>query len=159
MKANEFITEDVSALKKRLPSLQKRNYSSWIQSKLKEKEIHGDVSIENEVQKFAEWAKGKLGIKSLPKIVLSYDTEKAQTSPSTGQYTMDEDKIWVYVDKRNLIDILRTVFHELVHYRQNELGMIKPGASYPGSPIEAMADMLAGKYIKIYGKENNQIFQ
>jgi hypothetical protein len=37
--------------------------------------------------------------------------------------------------------------------------MIKPGASYPGSPIEAEADMLAGKYIKIYGKQNRNIFQ
>jgi hypothetical protein len=37
--------------------------------------------------------------------------------------------------------------------------MIKAGDSYPGSPIEAMADMLAGKYIKIYGKQNRNIFQ
>jgi hypothetical protein len=43
--------------------------------------------------------------------------------------------------------------------RQGELDMIKPGDSYPGSPIEAMADMLAGKYIKIYGEENRHIFQ
>jgi hypothetical protein len=146
-------------LKKRLPSLKKKNYSSWIQSKLKEKESHGDVSIDQEVQKFAEWSKDKLGIKSLPKIVLSYDTDKAQDNPSTGQYTMDQDEIWVYVDNRNPIDVMRTVFHELVHYRQNELGMIKPGDSYPGSPMEAMADMLAGKYIKIYGKENKHLFQ
>jgi hypothetical protein len=47
----------------------------------------------------------------------------------------------------------------LVHVRQDELNMIKPGSSYPGSPIEAMADMLAGKYIKIYGKNNHHIFQ
>ena len=40
-----------------------------------------------------------------------------------------------------------------------ELNMIKPGDSYPGSPIEAMADMLAGKYIKIYGKQHPEIFQ
>jgi hypothetical protein len=37
--------------------------------------------------------------------------------------------------------------------------MIHPGDSYPGSPIEAMADMLAGKYIKIYGEKNHHIFQ
>jgi len=37
--------------------------------------------------------------------------------------------------------------------------MIKPNGSYPGSPIEAMADMLAGKYIKIYGEKNHKIFQ
>jgi hypothetical protein len=37
--------------------------------------------------------------------------------------------------------------------------MIGDGDSYPGSPIEAMADMLAGKYIKIYGKANRKVFQ
>jgi hypothetical protein len=58
-----------------------------------------------------------------------------------------------------MVDIMRTVFHELVHCRQGELNMIKPGDSYPGSPIEVMADVLAGKYMKIFGKEHHEIFQ
>jgi hypothetical protein len=37
--------------------------------------------------------------------------------------------------------------------------MIKPGDSYPGSPIEAEADVMAGKYIKIFGKAHPKIFQ
>jgi hypothetical protein len=37
--------------------------------------------------------------------------------------------------------------------------MIKDGDSYPGSPIEMLADMAAGKYIKFYGKEHPEIFQ
>jgi hypothetical protein len=37
--------------------------------------------------------------------------------------------------------------------------MITPGSSYPGSPIESQADEIAGKYIKIYGEQNNHIFQ
>ena len=65
----------------------------------------------------------------------------------------------MYCDKRNLVDILRTVFHELVHVRQGELGMIKPSDSYPGSPIEAEADMMAGKYMKVFGKAHPEIFQ
>jgi hypothetical protein len=87
------------------------------------------------------------------------DTEEAQTNHHTGGHIMGDDKIWVYAKNRNLVDILRTVFHELVHVRQGELDMINPGDSYPGSPIEAMADMLAGKYIKIYGEKNHHIFQ
>jgi hypothetical protein len=87
------------------------------------------------------------------------DTEEAQTNHHTGGHIMGDDKIWVYAKNRNLVDILRTVFHELVHVRQGELNMIDPGDSYPGSPIEAMADMLAGKYIKIYGENNHHIFQ
>ena len=51
------------------------------------------------------------------------------------------------------------MFHELVHVRQGELNMITPGSSYPGSPIEALADLMAGKYIKIYGEQHHNIFQ
>ena len=65
----------------------------------------------------------------------------------------------MYAKNRNLVDILRTVFHELVHVRQDEIGMLKPGDSYPGSPVEVMADMIAGKFIKIYGEKHHYIFQ
>lgn len=133
----------------------------WITGKLDETETDEkvDPNIQDEVDKFAVWAGEKLSIKELPEIELSMDTEEAQGNHHTGGHTPGSGHIWVYAKNRNLVDILRTVFHELVHVRQGELDMIKPGSSYPGSPIEAMADMLAGKYLKIYGKENNHIFQ
>jgi len=118
-----------------------------------------DLDIVAEVQKFAEWASKVINLQNPVKIELSMDTEEAQTNHHTGGHTIGSDTVWVYANNRNLVDILRTVFHELVHVRQGELNMIDAGDSYPGSPIEAMADMLAGKYIKIYGKENNQVFQ
>jgi hypothetical protein len=115
--------------------------------------------IASEVEKFKDWASKKLHIKNPPKIDLSYDSEQAQKGHHTGMHVPNSGVVWVYAKNRNLVDILRTVFHELVHVRQEELNMIEPGSSYPGSPIEAMADMLAGKYIKIYGKQNRNIFQ
>jgi hypothetical protein len=118
-----------------------------------------DIDLATEVQKFAEWASKILHIKNPVKIELSMDTEEAQTNHHTGGHVVGSDTVWVYANNRNLVDMLRTVFHELVHVRQGELNMIDAGDSYPGSPIEAMADVLAGKYIKIYGKENNHIFQ
>lgn len=115
--------------------------------------------LEQEVSKFVDWAGKKLKLKKVPKVKLSMDTEEAQTGHHTGKHTPGDDFVWVYARNRNLVDILRTVFHELVHVRQHELNMIKPGDSYPGSPIEAQADVLAGKYIKIYGEKNRNIFQ
>ena len=129
----------------------------WIKNKLNETDVDSD--LQNEVDKFCDWACQQMHIKSKPYIELSMDTEEAQNNHHTGGHIMGDDKIWVYAKNRNLVDILRTVFHELVHVRQGELDMIKPGDSYPGSPIEAMADVLAGKYIKIYGEKNHHIFQ
>jgi hypothetical protein len=131
--------------------------SSWLKNKLDE--TSDGVDLSSEVEKFVDWAANRLNLKKVPSIELSMDSEEAQTNHHTGGHVPGEDSVWVYAKNRNLVDILRTVFHELVHVRQHEIGMIKPGDSYPGSPIESMADMLAGKYIKIYGEKNNHIFQ
>jgi hypothetical protein len=134
-----------------------RTPDSWVTGKLDEAE--SDFNLEDEVSKFAEWTQRKLNIQNMPKFDLSQDTRDAQDNHHTGSHPLGGDTIWIYVKNRNLVDILRTVFHELVHVRQDELGMIEPGDSYPGSPIEVMADMLAGKWIKIYGEANHHIFQ
>ena len=135
----------------------KKSPSNWLKNKLDE--TSDDTDLASEVEKFVDWTANKLNLKKVPKVELSMDSEEAQTNHHTGGHVPGEDSVWVYAKNRNLVDILRTVFHELVHVRQHELGMIKPGDSYPGSPIEAMADMLAGKYIKIYGEKNHHIFQ
>lgn len=134
-----------------------RTPDNWVKGKLDEQEV--DTELQSEVDRFCDWACQQLHVQNKPHIELSMDTEEAQSNHHTGGHQMGADSIWVYVNNRNLVDILRTVFHELVHVRQGELDMIKPGDSYPGSPIEAMADMLAGKYIKIYGEKNHHIFQ
>jgi hypothetical protein len=130
---------------------------NWIKRKLDED--NDQSAIRAEVEQFAQWAAKRLGLQKIPKFDLSTDTREAQDNHHTGGHMMGSGVIWVYVKNRNLVDILRTVFHELVHVRQDELNMIEPGDSYPGSPIEVMADMLSGKYIKIYGEQNNHIFQ
>lgn len=117
-----------------------------------------EVNEEEAIKNFVDWSIKMVNLdKPYPNIRLSTDTEKAQQGTHTGLHHGDD--IWVYTGNRNLVDIFRTIFHELVHHKQDQLGMIKDGDSYPGSPIEAMADMLAGKYIKIYGKKHPEIFQ
>jgi len=127
------------------------------ESALKES-VDGKEDI-HQIKDFINWSIKQLHIqKPYPKITLSRNTKVAQQGHHTGVHT-ENNKIWVYIENRNLIDIFRTIFHELVHERQSQLGMIKDGDSYPGSPIEAMADMVAGKFIKIYGKQHPEIFQ
>jgi hypothetical protein len=135
-----------------------RTPDEWIKDKLDE-DNGSDLDLQSEVDKFVDWSVKRLHIKNKPAVELSMDTEEAQNNHHTGGHVDGEDSIWVYAKNRNLVDILRTVFHELVHVRQGELNMIKPGSSYPGSPIEVMADALAGKYIKIFGEKNHHIFQ
>jgi hypothetical protein len=180
-------------LSKRLPSLQKYDYSSidklmqniaskhritgkalhdlfvhkfkrspdeWVKGKLDEASDEPDFLEDNPImQKFIQWASNDLNLKSTPNFEFSYDTEEAQQGHHTGRHSSNDNNIWVYVANRNMVDIMRTVYHELTHVRQGELNMIKPGDSYPGSPIEMLADMTAGKAMKIFGKSHPEIFQ
>jgi hypothetical protein len=57
------------------------------------------------------------------------------------------------------VDIFRTVFHELTHTKQGQLGRIGPNDSYPGSPIEMVADAMAGIAIKLYTKSHPEIIE
>ena len=130
----------------------------WIKSKLDETD---DIDLNDDpiMKKFIRWTAEKLHLERTPVVEFSYDTDEAQSGHHTGRHTQGENKVWVYARNRNMVDIMRTVFHELVHCRQGELDMIKDGDSYPGSPIEAEADMMAGKYMKIFGKMHPEIFQ
>lgn len=141
---------------------QEKRFHGWDEyEKEKEHVAEGIDSTEDmeKVKHFIEWTIKTLNIqKPYPKLSFSRDTKQAQKDHRTGVHT-DAGEITIYIENRNLIDIFRTVFHEFVHHRQDQLNMIKDGDSYPGSPIEAMADMMAGKYIKIYGKQHPEIFQ
>jgi hypothetical protein len=139
----------------------KKTPDSWVNKldTLHEEDTESDYGSQPIVQEFIKWAGNVLKLESHPEVEFSYDTDEAQEGHHTGRHTEGENSIWVYVANRNMVDIFRTVFHELVHVRQGELNMIKPGSSYPGSPIEAEADIMAGKYIKIFGKDHPEIFQ
>lgn len=138
----------------------KRSPDNWVKGKLDEENDKPDFLADNPImQKFIQWASQQLSLQSVPNFEFSYDTEEAQEGHHTGRHSTNDNSVWVYVANRNMVDIMRTVFHELTHVRQGELGMIKPGDSYPGSPIEMLADMVAGKAIKIFGKDNPEIFQ
>ena len=137
-----------------------KNPDNWIKDKLDEDNDEPDFLADNPImQKFIKWASSELHLKSTPKFEFSYSTEEAQQGHHTGRHSENDNSVWVYVANRNMVDIMRTVYHELTHVRQGELNMIKPGDSYPGSPIEMLADMTAGKAMKIFGKSHPEIFQ
>lgn len=174
MRAKEFLTDNLITENPAygLPTLDKHRYSvldklvkdARKRDRITNKAVQSlDEEIDDnkaaEIAKAVEWMCKKLNITQIPTIELSMDTDEAQGNHHTGGHVPGSGKIWVYAKNRNLVDLLRTVFHELVHVKQHELDMIKPDSSYPGSPIEAQADMIAGKMIKIYGAENPHIFE
>ena len=58
------------------------------------------------------------------------------------------------------MDVMRSVAHELVHHHQNEKGQLKGLASEgaDGSDIENEANAKAGEIIRVFGKQNPEIY-
>jgi hypothetical protein len=156
------ITDD--ELHQMFKKLYKHSPLAWLKNNIKEQDDglrnnHMPPGKNPLVKKFIDWCSKKLDLRVVPDIQFSYDNDEAQTGHHTGRHVEGSNKVWVYVKNRNLVDILRTVAHELRHIQQSEQGKIKPGSSYPFSPIEKDADVWAGGIIKIFGKQHPEIFQ
>lgn len=114
---------------------------------------------EKRVRHFIDWVSKRIGLKDADiDIAFSYDKADAQDQHRTGQFDWHNKKMLVYVGNRNMVDILRTVCHELQHVKQNEDGRIKKYTG-PGSPLEVEADAVAGYLMKLYGKLYRDIFE
>jgi hypothetical protein len=117
-------------------------------------------SKENSINHFVEYATKKLKLSERPKITLLSGREYSEAKTSLGGYNPMSKEIYVAIEGRLTADILRTLAHEMVHRKQDELGLvkdeIKDGAT--GSPIENQAHAVAGILMRNYGKINKKIY-
>lgn len=117
-----------------------------------------DIPHQERVKHFINWVYDKEHIKGpMPRIVFS-DKKDSPDMHHTGWYRAHTNTMWVYTHERNLIDILRTIAHELTHRKQGSQGRIK-GHSPPGSKLERQADAEAGYLMKLYGAEHPEIIE
>jgi len=110
------------------------------------------------IKHFVQYCKRELNIQSLPHIKLISDREFVSTYRSYGEYNTHQNQIKIYYLGRNLADVCRSLAHELVHHRQNELGMIEMNSGETGSEIENEANALAGILMRDYGKLNLSVY-
>ena len=103
------------------------------------------------VADFVNFAKEFLGITDDIKIKLAF--ERTSDLKTTAYYSMLGELV-VYAKDRAIIDICRSIAHELVHHKQNLeerlVNAVKDGED--GSPIENEANAVAGVIIRKYGK-------
>lgn len=103
------------------------------------------------IKEFALYCLEQLGISQAPRVKLVDDSGTTALG-----FTNTEDKsITVTVKDRHQMDIMRTLAHELVHYKQLETYM--PDGS-TGSPDENEANALAGVLLRNWGKANPNLF-
>jgi hypothetical protein len=114
---------------------------------------------EEVVQDFIEFCVDKLKIDNPPKVVFKRDPEWSVNKKTFGYYDPASQKLFVNLVDRHIMDILRTVGHELVHARQSEIRDMPPGAGEDGSPWENEANAKAGVLMRKYGKMHPEYFE
>jgi nicotinamide mononucleotide adenylyltransferase len=129
--------------------------------------IHGRYTTLNEdvesidklkksMRNFLPIATKILGIK-LPKglIVFKRSLQSYDGQASFGRFVPEKNRVFVAVSGRHPVDILRTLAHELTHYKQHLRGELDEHSGKTGSNEENYANATAGIIMRIYNKRHS----
>ena len=108
---------------------------------------------------FIRFAAKDLELNSLPKFDFVFDSKESIERKSFGGYQPGNEHITITVKNRHIMDVCRTLAHELVHYKQdlnNELEDDDAGAT--GSPQENDANARAAVIMRNFGKAYPDMF-
>jgi hypothetical protein len=108
--------------------------------------------------KFLPLAMKVLDLTSLPKFEFQSEIHPGE-QPSFGMYVNDEHVLYVALANRHPVDILRTVAHELVHYRQDTRHELDDESGVTGSPEENQANELAGVVMRHFNKQHPEFLK
>ena len=131
----------------------------WWKSTLEETLTEPQEASDNVIADFIDFAAKALDLQQVPKITFSDDQELAKNMHSLGAYNPKSDELLVVKGPRLTADILRTLAHELVHRKQDELNPLSKEDGATGSPIENEANAAAGVILRQFGKYRPEIFE
>lgn len=106
---------------------------------------------------FIEFAAKHLDLNSLPKFDFMFDTKRSVEHKSFGGY--GGEHISITVKNRHIMDVCRTLAHELVHFKQDLDGRIESDSGKDGSPIENEANAEAAVIMRKWGKLHPELFE
>jgi hypothetical protein len=67
--------------------------------------------------------------------------------------------IEINIGNRHIMDVLRTLAHEMVHHKQDVAGQLNDRSGEDGSPEENEANAKAAVIMRLWGKMNPELFQ
>jgi FMN phosphatase YigB (HAD superfamily) len=102
-------------------------------------------------EKFLPLAMKYIGLTSLPKIKFEAHIHD-DVQPTFGKYENGEHVLYVALMNRHPNDILRTLAHELTHYRQDTEHELEHDSGKTGSPHENQANAIAGIVMRHFNK-------
>ena len=109
-----------------------------------------------EIVKFLRFVCEFLEIKTLPKIIFIKSPIKSEKAVSFAAFQPSNNKIMLYIKNRHILDVFRSLAHEMVHFKQSQTRDDLNGET--GSPDENEANSLAGQIMRLYGKQHPELY-
>lgn len=106
---------------------------------------------------FIKFVKKELELKSVPTVVVQNGRGQLKTT-ANYDYTKEDKVIKVNAKNRALVDVMRSLAHELVHHKQWEQGRLNVKPPDIGGEIEDEANAKAGQFIKMFAKLDQTIY-
>ena len=109
------------------------------------------------VDGFVDYCKDYLGLPEKPHVTISFDSGESVEHRTFGHFDRDR-KIVVYAGGRHIMDVLRTLAHEITHFAQRHTDGPESLDGTTGSPHENEANTVAGIILRNYAKEHPELF-
>lgn len=109
------------------------------------------------LNEFVKFCKKELELKTVPTISIQNGRNGLKTT-ANYDYTKENKIVKVNAKGRALVDVMRSIAHELVHHRQWLQGKLEVKPPDIGGEIEDEANAVAGQLIKKYAKIDNSIY-
>jgi len=132
------------------------NMKAGKKKSLNEAVIH--PGIMDALEDFLPFVMKMLKLDKLPRIGI-HKTIETGDQPSFGGYDMENNSIQLALKDRHPADILRTLAHELVHYKQNTTHELDDQSGSTGSPEENEANSKAGVIMRQFNKRFPQYLE
>lgn len=105
------------------------------------------------ISEFVEFVSDKLRMDHPPKVKVSNDPNFAKQNKTFGIYFPEKGGFTVEVHGRNIVDVLRTIAHEMTHHRQMEVNSTKSRTD-----LEIEATAAAGMLVKLFCETRPELY-
>ena len=111
------------------------------------------------MREFLEVCKEELDLEKLPKIVWMTNGDASSEQPTFGMFSNKDKTIRVEIKNRHPLDVMRTLAHELVHFKQHLKGQINNKSGDTGSKQENEANAVAGIIMRQFNRAHPKAFK
>lgn len=115
-------------------------------------------SEHDQIIEFLRFACKELELSSIPKIKIIHKPISNEISNSFAAYNPSNKEVSIYTKGRHILDTLRSLCHEMVHYRQDCNNELTADSGKTGSKHEDEANSIAGQVMRKYNKMHPELF-